>query len=445
MATTTSSNSRFENASRDELLTIALQQRSELDRLKEQLQNNKSVPTTTTTTTTTKTTTTSPVRKQREKESRAFDWQRYSERHIALRIAYAGWDYDGLARQETTLETVEEHLMLALEGTKLIQDRVGCAVSRSGRTDKGVSAAAQVLSLRLRSNASSMSMLGVVRVGEAAKATSDDDELDYGHLINRRLPVGIRVTGWTPVPLDFSARFSARARFYRYLLPLRGRKNGPLALSRMNEAAQKLVGERDFRHLCKVDLVNAERHVRRIVSAEVVEVVPGEMAELRVRGTAFLWRQIRHIAAVLMLVGEGKEEPSVIDFLLDVDNVKGKPNYIGAAPEPLCLSEISYDEPIPWRLSKTDLEATRADITDWTELHSMKSTILRSFLSTLDEGVHIVDNAKKRRERKKYTPLAKRPRGKSLEELHATLSDAKRQRLEDKAEWVKQFGRPKPE
>lgn len=38
-----------------------------------------------------------------------------------------------------------------------------------------------------------------------------------------------------------------------------------------------------------------------------------------IKGNAFLWHQIRFIMGVLFLIGSGKEAPSLVTELLDVD------------------------------------------------------------------------------------------------------------------------------
>lgn len=58
-------------------------------------------------------------------------------RHVALKILYLGWDYQGLAAQEDTDETIEAHLFKALTMTKLIEERTKSNYHRCGRTDKG--------------------------------------------------------------------------------------------------------------------------------------------------------------------------------------------------------------------------------------------------------------------------------------------------------------------
>lgn len=76
---------------------------------------------------------------------RPFDFSVHPRRHVALRLAYLGWQYQGFAVQENTDNTVEARLFEALLKTKLIQDRQTSNYHRCGRTDKGVSAFSQVL------------------------------------------------------------------------------------------------------------------------------------------------------------------------------------------------------------------------------------------------------------------------------------------------------------
>lgn len=50
---------------------------------------------------------------------------RYNTRHIALKIAYLGWDYNGFVVQEDTDKTIESALFEALLKTRLIESRYG--------------------------------------------------------------------------------------------------------------------------------------------------------------------------------------------------------------------------------------------------------------------------------------------------------------------------------
>ncbi|KAF8571082.1 hypothetical protein P879_03816 [Paragonimus westermani] len=95
------------------------------------------------------------------KKKRHFPFQQYKMRHIALQFAYLGWNYSGLALQGSAQPvTIMEKLLDALEKCKLIEDRESLNFTVCGRTDKGVSALGQVVSVVVRS--ALLSGLGVV-------------------------------------------------------------------------------------------------------------------------------------------------------------------------------------------------------------------------------------------------------------------------------------------
>ena len=83
-------------------------------------------------------------RGKKKSQERPFDFSTHPRRHVALRLAYLGWSYQGFAVQENTDNTVEARLFEAFLKTKLIQDRQSSNYHRCGRTDKGVSAFSQV-------------------------------------------------------------------------------------------------------------------------------------------------------------------------------------------------------------------------------------------------------------------------------------------------------------
>jgi tRNA pseudouridine38/39 synthase len=61
-----------------------------------------------------------------------------------------------------------------------------------------------------------------------------------------------------------------------------------------------------------------------------------------VKGSAFLWHQIRHMVAVLFLVGQGLESPSVVTELLDIEANPGRPGYVMAHDAPLVLWDCIF-------------------------------------------------------------------------------------------------------
>jgi tRNA pseudouridine38/39 synthase len=57
-----------------------------------------------------------------------------------------------------------------------------------------------------------------------------------------------------------------------------------------------------------------------------------------VHGSGFLWHQIRCIVAILILIGQGKEEVNLVKALLDIEKYPCTPNYQIASGEIISLS-----------------------------------------------------------------------------------------------------------
>ena len=151
---------------------------------------------------------------------------------LKLTLEYDGTPFSGWAAQPG-LTTVEGALRNALAETFARFD--GLAVA--GRTDTGVHALANVVSVEVE---------GGPPPARAARA------------LNTRLPEEISVTAAEDAPADFHARFCARSRTYRYRIfnrptrsPFERRRSWwitrRLDLDALNEAAQLLCGEHDFR------------------------------------------------------------------------------------------------------------------------------------------------------------------------------------------------------
>ncbi len=149
----------------------------------------------------------------------------------------------------------------------------------------------------------------------------------------------------------------------------------------MREGARHFVGLHDFRNFCKVDpskqITNFER---RIFHADIEALDPkkgpvGYIADsgfqvseqpdnpeiisngipsdgassstprvytFTVHGSAFLWHQVRHMAAILFLIGQGLESPDIIPTLLNVKTNPTKPMYEMADDAPLVLWDCIF-------------------------------------------------------------------------------------------------------
>ena len=229
-----------------------------------------------------------------------------------------------------------------------------------------------------------------------------NDEIPYCQILNRLLPPDIRVLAWCPnPPLDFSARFSCKERRYKYFFTQPaftptvgnhsatstsrdgGRREGWLDIEAMREAAHKFVGLHDFRNFCKVDdSKQIENFNRRIFHADIEELDSSQnpvgyvgklgfqqyespdtaagwhflddsikpqastptIYAFTLHGSAFLWHQVRHMVAILFLVGQGLEMPSLVDELLNVDNNPCKPHYEMADDAPLVLWDCIFPQ-----------------------------------------------------------------------------------------------------
>ncbi|KEY66925.1 hypothetical protein S7711_06876 [Stachybotrys chartarum IBT 7711] len=338
------------------------------------------------------------------------DPSKYSTRFIALKLAYLGKRYGGYEYSSSgVLPSIEEELWKALTRAHLIfptqDERIVdfdcCEYAKCGRTDRGVSAFGQVISLRVRSAKPLPKKQAPpaaeenqqAQTGEQTESPEEEkpevlrpfdpvhDELDYPRLLNRLLPDDIRILAWCPSPPPgFSARFSCGERQYRYFftqpafmpLPQRGGssrvKTGWLDVEAMRDAARRFEGTHDFRNFCKIDMSKQISEFVRVIYESDIEEVEGDTTNLpflqtasladsklageagnypkvysfNVKGSAFLWHQIRHMVAILFLVGQGLESPSIVTELLDIKANPARPGYVMAHESPLVLSDCIF-------------------------------------------------------------------------------------------------------
>lgn len=155
--------------------------------------------------------------------------------------------------QEDTISTIEHHIFSALTKSCLIKSREESNYHRCGRTDKGVSAFSQVISIDVRTK------LSPERQGDL------QDEIQYCKLLNRLLPQNIRCFCWAPAEPEVSARFDCKGRTYKYFFP-----RGNLDIDKMDKAVKYTIGTHDFRNICKMDVANGVvSFIRAIRSAEI--------------------------------------------------------------------------------------------------------------------------------------------------------------------------------
>lgn len=313
---------------------------------------------------------------RKQKKPKEFDFSKYDVRYVALKFAYLGWNYNGLAVQKepTPLPTVEGTIIEALNKCKLVPsvNPLEFKFSRCGRTDKGVSAMSQVISLNVRSN---------LEPKEQEDPANDVKEIKYVKILNQLLPDDIRISAvCLRPPKEFDARFSCKHRHYRYLF-----HKDCLSIPKMEEAASLYVGHHDFRNFCKLDgSKQITNFHRKMISSKILKL-SHDFYCFDLVGSAFLWHQVRCMMAILFLVGQGLEEPQLINKMLDVKLTPQKPIYDMASDIPLILYDCSFDS----------MEWTRSDLNDYKSIkygkavsalalnYEMKSEVSRIFREVL--------------------------------------------------------------
>lgn len=280
-------------------------------------------------------------RERIDNKKRPFDMSKYTKRKIALRVAYIGSNYWGYASQQDPerIPTIEDQLFKALISCKLVENMDDCDYTRCGRTDKGVSGLGQVIGLEVRSKK--------LQSDTNPGLLPPEQELPYIDTLNRLLPPDVRVLAWAPAPEDFSARFHCTARTYKYFF-----SRGKMDIERIRKACTYFEGAHDFRNFCKMDpSKNVLSYERIILSMKVnpvqhtttVDVGEGtDFYEVELKGTAFLWHQVRLMMSILFLVGQGLEPPETVRDLLDIEKVPSKPDFPMASDLPLVLYDCEF-------------------------------------------------------------------------------------------------------
>ena len=199
----------------------------------------------------------------------------------------------------------------------MIADRKSCGYSLCGRTDKGVSALGNVISLYLR-----------------ARPDHKDGDYNYAKIINRNLPDDIRIISYKIVPHHFDARFSCLYREYKYFFVA-----ADLDFEKMQLGCNYFVGIHNFKNFCKEDPGKRKSTERRILSCNIER--KGIIGEICIRGYSFLWHQVRCMVAILFRIGMHTEEPEIIQEMLT--NLNFKPQYEIASETGLILHDCCFE------------------------------------------------------------------------------------------------------
>jgi len=244
---------------------------------------------------------------------------------IALGIEYDGSQFAGWQMQKHGTRTVQECVEIALSKVANQPIQVICA----GRTDTGVHATGQVVHFEC----------DVLRP-EKAWVTG----------VNTQLPNDVASLWAIQVADDFSARFSARARQYRYIISNRASrpailankvtwKYGVLNVEAMHQAAQALIGEQDFTSF-RSSACQAKHARRNIHWIKVTR--EADLIYIDIEANAFLHHMVRNIVGSLIMIGQSVEPVSwMADLLRGKDRNQAGPT---APAEGLYMVKVSYPE-----------------------------------------------------------------------------------------------------
>lgn len=195
----------------------------------------------------------------------------------------------------------------------------------AGRTDSGVHACGQVVSLATNSSFPFERLLVALR---------------------GLLPADVTVREASTVEESFSARFSARERTYVYALLNRPEPNalltryayhvaGRLDLEAMRAASEALIGEHDFRSFGAAGSQRCTvRDVRRIA------IEPrNDLIRIEIVADAFLHHMVRTVVGTLAECGAGRRNPDLTSVLAARDRLAAGPT---APAHGLYLAGVRY-------------------------------------------------------------------------------------------------------
>jgi len=249
-------------------------------------------------------------------------------RTLALVAEYDGTGYCGFQRQAAA-PTIAGELESAL--ATLLGEEVHLVAA--GRTDAGVHATGQVVSFTTSSD------FALQRLAIAVN----------GLLRERRIAVLRAIQR----PADFSARFDALARSYRYRIlnrvapsPLERLRafhvSAALDLEAMREAARLLEGEHDFAAFSAHD-PRASHTTRRLSSLRITR--DAEHVNLDVTADSFLHHMVRIVTGTLIEVARHKRSPASVAELLAAGSARARAGFT-APPHGLYLTHVLYADPV---------------------------------------------------------------------------------------------------
>ena len=239
-------------------------------------------------------------------------------------IEYVGTNYNGWQVQRKG-KTIQGRIQNAI--SKIFKEKIN--IIGSGRTDSGVHALEQSAHFDTKT-----------KIKNSYKFLKS-----VNHFLSR---YGISILDLKKRKLTFHARYSAKARIYKYVIL--NRKSGSvlknkrcwhiikkLNLEMMKKGAKKLIGTKDFSTF-RSSSCSAKTPVRTIKSIKFF--TKKNIIEIEIKAQSFLQNQVRSMVGCLKYVGEDKWSIQKFDKI-----IKSKKRINCAPPAPaegLYLTKVIY-------------------------------------------------------------------------------------------------------
>jgi len=251
-----------------------------------------------------------------------------SKKKYFFKIYYIAKEkYHGSQRQDNVL-TIEDRIINVLQARKYINNLDASEFEFASRTDRYVSARGAVFSLIPKKKPILMEL-------------------------NSFLPQEIGIWAHSIVPKDYSPRFNAISRHYRYIIPksLSYLNNHyDFDLDSFKKACDQLQGTHNFQNFSKRDstINNTSRTLDKVEFQIINDTIIIDFIS-----EAFLRQQIRRMVQKLLEVGMNKLS---FDEFLNLFDISEFVSYQPANPKGLILWEIKYDSHVNFQDDAKSLE-----------------------------------------------------------------------------------------
>ena len=245
--------------------------------------------------------------------------------NYAMICEYEGTKYNGFQSQSTnnTIQDKIEHSICKITNSSI-------NIDYAGRTDSGVHAKHQVISVNLKWN---------------------HEPIKLQNAINNYLPNDIRVKNIKIAPKHFHPRKSAISRSYEYSILTSNNSDvftrntvlqfsDELNLYYINKCLNMLKGKHNFRNFCKKESI-PENPIRILYETSMKQ--DKNILKLKFKGSSFLRHQVRFMVGIILKIGMKKIPFETLKMMLESKKSSNFFIKYNVPPRGLCLTLVEYD------------------------------------------------------------------------------------------------------